>query len=62
MSIDTLIRVSRTSRLTMEQILLGPLPEPGDQTPLQFLLAHRSARELALAEQVLRLFLLRGEG
>ena len=61
MSIDTLIRISHTSRLSMEQILLGPLPEPGNQTPLQFLLSNRSPRELELAEQVLRLFLLRDD-
>lgn len=61
MSIDTLIKVSRTSRLSMEYILFGQEPETADLTPIQTLLAHCTPRELRLAEQVLQLFLLRGD-
>jgi transcriptional regulator with XRE-family HTH domain len=61
MSIDTLIKVSRTSRLSMEYILFGQEPETADLTPIQTLLARCTPRELRLAEQVLQLFLLRGD-
>ena len=61
MSIDTLIKVSRTSRLSMEYILFGQEPEAPDLTPIQALLARCTPRELRLAEQVLKLFLLRGD-
>ena len=58
MSIDTLIKVSRTSHLSMEYILFGQEDEEPDQTSIQALLAHRSSRELQLAEKVLQLFLI----
>lgn len=61
MSIDTLIKVSRTSRLSMEYILFGQESEAPDLTPIQALLARCTPRELRLAEQVLKLFLLRGD-
>lgn len=61
MSVDTLIKVSRTSRLSMEYILFGEKQEPQDLTSIQALLAGCSPRELRLAEKVLRLFLLRGD-
>lgn len=61
MSVDTLIKVSRTSRLSMEYILLGEEEGEGDSTPVQALLEHCTPRELRLAEKVLRLFLLRGD-
>lgn len=61
MSVDTLIRISKTSRLSMEYILLGVEDAPGDRTSLQLLLDRCSQRELRLAERVLQLFLLRGE-
>ena len=62
MSIDTLIKVSRASHLTMEYILFGPEDsEPGDSTSLQAMLAGCTPRELRLAEKVLQLFLLRGD-
>ena len=62
MSIDTLIKLSRSSRLSMEYILLGER-EPGeaDLTTIDALLARCSPRELRLAEKVLQLFLLRGD-
>lgn len=61
MSIDTLIKVARTSRLSMEYILFGEGEEEPDRSSLQILLDSCSARELRLAEKVLQLFLLRGD-
>ena len=61
MSIDTLIKVSRTSRLSMEDILLGEGEEALDQTSIQAMLDHYSPREPKLAEKVLQLFLLRSD-
>ena len=61
MSIDTLIKVSRTSRLSMEYILFGTERAEPDLTSLQALLAACSPRELRLAEKVLQLFLLRSD-
>lgn len=61
MSIDTLIKVSRTSRLSMEYILFGEGDQAPDLTPLQVLLNRCTPRELRLAEKVLQLFLLRGD-
>lgn len=61
MSIDTLIKVSRTSRLSMEYILFGEEDQPADQSALQAMLDRCSPRELRLAEKVLQLFLLRSD-
>lgn len=61
MSIDTLIKVSRTSRLSLEYILFGEDGGPPYQGGLQGLLDSCSPRELRLAEKVLQLFLLRGD-
>lgn len=61
MSIDTLIKVSRTSRLSMEYILFGQEEGHADPAPIEALLSSCSPRELRLAEKVLKLFLLRGD-
>lgn len=61
MSIDTLIKVARTSRLSFEYILLGQNGPPPDRSSLQLLLDGCSPRELHLAEQILKLFLLRSD-
>lgn len=62
MSVDTLIKVARTSGLSMEYILLGETAaEPRDLEPIQAMLAGCTPRQLRLAEQVLQLFLLRGD-
>jgi transcriptional regulator with XRE-family HTH domain len=61
MSIDTLIKVSRTSKLSMEHILFGEEDETRDLAPIQAMLSHCTSRELRLAERVLQLFLLRGD-
>lgn len=61
MSIDTLIKVAKTSRLSLEYILFGEGEEPENRESIQILLDGCSARELRLAEKVLQLFLLRGD-
>lgn len=61
MSIDTLIKVARTSRLSMEYILFGQGDEPADPAPIRALLDRCTPRELRLAEKVLQLFLLRSD-
>lgn len=61
MSIDTLVKVARTSRLPLEYILFGGEDEPPYQGGLQGLLDSCTPRELRLAEKVLHLFLLRGD-
>lgn len=61
MSIDTLVKVAKTSRLPLEYILFGEGEEPADQGNIQALLDGCSPRELRLAEKVLQLFLLRGD-
>lgn len=61
MSVDTLIKVSRASRLSMEYILFGEEDGEPDLSPLQLILSRCTPRELRLAEKVLQLFLLRGD-
>lgn len=61
MSIDTLIKVSRTAHLSMEYILLGQDQEIPDLSAIEVLLSRCSPRELRLAEKVLQLFLLRSD-
>ncbi len=58
MSIDTLIKISRSMHLPMEYILFGTDFEPGDTFGVDALLARCTPRELKLAEEVLKLFLL----
>ena len=55
MSIDTLIKLARSSRLSMEYILLGEERNgKPDLTTIDGLLADCSPREIRLAEKVLR--------
>jgi transcriptional regulator with XRE-family HTH domain len=61
MSLDTLIKVSKASRLSMEYILLGEEDSSLELPSLNAMLAHCSPRELRLAEKVLQLFLLRSD-
>ena len=61
MSIDTLIKVARTSQLSTEYILFGQREDPPDLSPIEALLSRCSPRELRLAEKVLQLFLLRSD-
>ena len=59
MSIDTLIKLSHSMHLPMEYILFGTGYEPGDVTPVVDLLGRCTPRELKLAEEVLKLFLMK---
>lgn len=59
MSIDTLIKLSTSMHLPMEYILLGSGYEPGDATAVTDFLKHCTPKELALAEEVLKVFLMR---
>lgn len=59
MSIDTLIKVSQAMHLPMEYILFGSGYEPGDASAIQQLLSQCTERELKLAEEMLKLFLLK---
>jgi transcriptional regulator with XRE-family HTH domain len=59
MSIDTLIKISQAMHLPMEYILFGDGYEPGDASGIQQILNRCTDRELALAEEMLKLFLLK---
>lgn len=61
MSIDTLVKLSRSMHLPMEYILFGTGYEPGDPEPVKDLLSRCPPRELKLAEEVLKLFLMKQE-
>lgn len=62
MSIDTLLKLSKALHVDMEYLLLGE-QEPEDNTEeldaVLELLSHCSKRELKLAQQVLKLFLMK---
>lgn len=59
MSIDTLIKISGAMHLPMEYILFGTGYEPGDASAVQQLLSQCNERELKLAEEGLKLFLMK---
>ena len=59
MSIDTLVKLSRSMHLPMEYILFGEGPPPGDTSAVLDLLRRCTPRELKLAEEVLKLFLMK---
>ena len=59
MSIDTLIKLSRSMHLSMEYILFGEGEKPGDPSTMIDLLRRCTPRELKLAEEVLKLFLIK---
>lgn len=59
MSIDTLIKLSRSMHLPMEYILFGEGYEPGDPSAVVDLLSRCTPRELKLAEEMLKLFLMK---
>ena len=61
MSIDTLIKLSHSMHLPMEYILFGTNWEPGDPSDVLYLLKDCTARELELAKDVLRLFLMKND-
>lgn len=59
MSIDTLLKLSQSMHLPMEYILLGSGYEAGDASGVQDLLSRCTPRELKLAEDILKLFLMK---
>ena len=59
MSIDTLIKLSQSMHLPMEYILFGSGYEAGDTSAISDLLSRCTTRELKLAEEVLKLFLMK---
>lgn len=59
MSVDTLIKLSRSMHLPMEYILFGTAYEPGNPSAVIDLLSRCTPRELSLAEDVLKLFLMK---
>lgn len=59
MSIDTLIKLSRSMHLPMEYIIFGDDEEAGDPSAVIDLLNRCTLRELSLAEEVLKLFLMK---
>lgn len=59
MSIDTLIKLSRSMHLPIEYIIFGSGYEAGDPSAVIDLLQHCTPRELSLAEEVLKLFLMK---
>ena len=59
MSVDTLIKLSRSMHLSMEYILFGEDCKQGDPSPIVDLLQKCSPRELTLAEDLLKLFLMK---
>ena len=59
MSIDTLIKLSRSMHLPMEYILFGTGYEPGDPSAVVDLLGRCTPRELKMAEEVLKIFLMK---
>ena len=59
MSIDTLIKLSQAMHLPMEYIIFGSGYEAGDSSAVVDLLTRCTPRELKLAEDVLKLFLMR---
>ena len=59
MSIDTLIKISQAMHLPMEYIIFGTGYESGDVSAVTDLLTRCTPRELKLAEDVLKLFLMK---
>lgn len=59
MSVDTLLKLSGAMHLPMEYILLGQGWEPGDSDAVIDLLKRCTPRELKLAEEALKLFLMK---
>ena len=59
MSVDTLIKLSRSMHLPMEYILFGDGCQSGDPSAVIDLLHRCTPRELALAEDMLKLFLMK---
>lgn len=61
MSIDTLIKLSQSMHLPMEYILFGTGWEAGDPSDVLSLLKDCTNRELELAKDILKLFLMKND-
>lgn len=61
MSIDTLAKLSKSMHLPMEYILFGTGWEQGDPSDVFGLLKDCTDRELKLAKEVLKLFLMKND-
>lgn len=61
MSLETFQKLAKSSRLSADFLLFGQADGTEELPILQAILSRCSARELHLAEQVLYLFLLRGD-
>ncbi len=59
MSIDTLVKISKSMKLPLEYILFGTGYEKKDPNPIIELLNNCDERERGLAEQMLKLFLMK---
>lgn len=59
MSIDTLVKLSRSMHLSMDYIIFGAEDTPSDASAVIDLLQRCNTRELKLAEEVLKLFLMK---
>ena len=59
MSIDTLVKLSKAMHLPIEYVLFGSGYEPGEVSAVMELLSRCTPRELKLAEDVLKLFLMK---
>ena len=59
MSIDTLVKLSRSMHLSMDYIIFGTEAAPSDASAVLDLLQRCNTRELKLAEEVLKLFLMK---
>ncbi len=58
MSLDTLLKLAQAMHVSADYILFGDDRAPGDANPVIDLLNRCTPRELKLAEEVLKLFLL----
>ena len=61
MSIDTLVKLSRSMHLPLEYILFGTDYKPGNPDPVIELLNNCDEREIKLAKKVLKLFLMKND-
>ncbi len=59
MSIDTLIKLSKSMNVTMEYLIFGEKEYESDVSGIEKLLENRTERELKLCEEVLKLFLMK---
>lgn len=59
MSLDTTVAVAKSLHISMDYLLLGDPVPAGDAEPIIELLRKCSKRELSMAEEVLKIFLMK---